>query len=55
LAATESLEHSAVLPILLRWSYFVDRFDSHLALQNYEFDRAHGLHSLVVAGVPRIA
>ena len=41
---------SAVLPILLALAvvFWLTGFDLIYAIQDYEFDRAHGLHSLVV-------
>jgi 4-hydroxybenzoate polyprenyltransferase len=44
------LEHSAILPLLLAAGvvFWLVGFDIIYALQDYEFDRAHGLHSLVV-------
>src|SRR5262249_34663148 len=48
------MRHSAVLPILLAVAVvlWLVGFDIIYALQDYEFDRAHGLHSLVVAWGP---
>ena len=45
-----SLGHSAILPLLLAVSvvFWLVGFDIIYALQDYEFDRNHGLHSLVV-------
>jgi 4-hydroxybenzoate polyprenyltransferase len=45
-----TLEHSAILPLLLAAGvvFWLVGFDIIYALQDYEFDRAHGLHSLVV-------
>jgi 4-hydroxybenzoate polyprenyltransferase len=45
-----TLENSAVLPLLLGTAvvFWLVGFDIIYALQDYEFDRAHGLHSLVV-------
>ncbi len=45
---------SAVLPILLALAvvFWLIGFDIIYALQDYEFDRTHGLHSLVVAWGP---
>jgi len=45
-----TLENSAVLPLLLGAAvvFWLVGFDIIYALQDYEFDRAHGLHSLVV-------
>jgi 4-hydroxybenzoate polyprenyltransferase len=49
------MHESAVLPILLALAvvFWLIGFDIIYALQDYEFDRGHGLHSLVVRwGVP---
>ena len=45
-----TLENSAVLPLLLAAAvvFWLAGFDIIYAVQDYEFDRAHGLHSLVV-------
>jgi 4-hydroxybenzoate polyprenyltransferase len=45
-----SLENSAILPLLLAAGvvFWLIGFDLIYALQDYEFDRQHGLHSLVV-------
>lgn len=45
-----SLKHSAFLPILLAVAvvFWLIGFDVIYAVQDYEFDRRHGLHSLVV-------
>ncbi len=45
-----TLENSAILPLLLAAGvvFWLVGFDIIYALQDYEFDRAHGLHSLVV-------
>lgn len=45
-----TLQYSAVLPLLLAGAvvFWLIGFDIIYALQDYEFDRAHGLHSLVV-------
>ena len=45
-----TLENSALLPLLLAVAvvFWLVGFDIIYALQDYEFDRAHGLHSLVV-------
>jgi 4-hydroxybenzoate polyprenyltransferase len=45
-----TLENSAILPLLLAAAvvFWLAGFDIIYALQDYEFDRAHGLHSLVV-------
>jgi 4-hydroxybenzoate polyprenyltransferase len=45
-----TLENSAILPLLLAVAvvFWLVGFDIIYALQDYEFDRAHGLHSLVV-------
>ncbi|MGA2540177.1 MAG: 4-hydroxybenzoate octaprenyltransferase [Verrucomicrobiota bacterium] len=45
-----TLENSAILPLLLAVGvvFWLVGFDIIYALQDYEFDRAHGLHSLVV-------
>jgi len=44
------LQYSAVLPLLLAAAvlFWLVGFDIIYALQDYEFDRRHGLHSLVV-------
>ena len=51
------LKESAVLPILLALAvvFWLIGFDIIYALQDYEFDRAHGLHSLVVRWGPKHA
>ena len=48
------LRHSALLPLLLAVAvvFWLVGFDIIYALQDYEFDRAHGLRSLVVAWGP---
>lgn len=45
-----SLKHSAFLPVLLAVAvvFWLVGFDVIYAVQDYEFDRRHGLHSLVV-------
>lgn len=45
-----SLRHSAILPLLLAVAvvFWLVGFDIIYALQDYEFDRRHGLHSLAV-------
>ncbi len=45
-----TLENSALLPVLLGVAvvFWLTGFDIIYAVQDYEFDRAHGLHSLVV-------
>jgi len=45
-----SLRHSALLAVLLAIAvvFWLVGFDIIYALQDYEFDRSHGLHSLVV-------
>jgi 4-hydroxybenzoate polyprenyltransferase len=45
-----SLKHSAILPVLLAGAvvFWLVGFDVIYAVQDYEFDRRHGLHSLVV-------
>ncbi len=52
-----SLRHSAVLPVLLAVAvvFWLVGFDIIYALQDYEFDRRHGLHSLVVRWGPQNA
>jgi 4-hydroxybenzoate polyprenyltransferase len=52
-----SLKHSAFLAVLLSAAvvFWLIGFDIIYAIQDYEFDRAHGLHSLVVAWGPRNA
>jgi 4-hydroxybenzoate polyprenyltransferase len=51
------LAHSALLPLLLAAGVvlWLVGFDIIYALQDYEFDRAHGLHSLVVRWGPKNA
>lgn len=51
------LSESFVLPLVLAKAVvlWLVGFDIIYALQDYEFDRAHGLHSLVVAWGPRNA
>ncbi len=51
------LLHSALLPLLLALAVvlWLIGFDIIYALQDYEFDRAHGLHSLVVRWGPKNA
>lgn len=51
------MKESAILPILLAVAvlFWLVGFDVIYALQDYEFDRRHGLHSLVVAWGPRNA
>lgn len=51
------LSESFVLPLVLATAvvFWLVGFDIIYALQDYEFDRAHGLHSLVVAWGPRNA
>ena len=46
--------HSALLPLLLAVAvaFWLVGFDIIYALQDYDFDRAHGLHSLVVRWGP---
>jgi len=48
------LDHGAGLPLLLAAAvvFWLIGFDIIYALQDYEFDRRHGLHSLVVAWGP---
>jgi 4-hydroxybenzoate polyprenyltransferase len=48
------MRYSALLPILLAVAvvFWLVGFDIIYALQDYEFDRTHGLHSLVVAWGP---
>ena len=45
-----SLRHSAILPLLLAVAvvFWLVGFDLIYAIQDYDFDRRHGLHSLVV-------
>lgn len=49
--------HSGALPLLLAVAvvFWLIGFDIIYALQDYEFDRSHGLHSLVVRWGPRNA
>jgi 4-hydroxybenzoate polyprenyltransferase len=51
------MKESAVLPILLALAvvFWLVGFDIIYALQDYDFDREHGLHSLVVRWGPRNA
>jgi 4-hydroxybenzoate polyprenyltransferase len=51
------MRHSALLPLLLAVGVvlWLVGFDIIYALQDYEFDRSHGLHSLVVRWGPRNA
>ena len=51
------LQHSALLPLLLAVAvvFWLIGFDIIYALQDYEFDRGHGLHSLVVRWGPKNA
>jgi 4-hydroxybenzoate polyprenyltransferase len=51
------LQHSALLPLLLAVAvvFWLIGFDIIYALQDYEFDRSHGLHSLVVRWGPKNA
>jgi len=51
------LQHSTFLPLLLAVVvvFWLIGFDIIYALQDYEFDRTHGLHSLVVAWGPKNA
>jgi 4-hydroxybenzoate polyprenyltransferase len=46
----KTMQYSALLPILLALAvvFWLVGFDIIYALQDYEFDRQHGLHSLVV-------
>lgn len=52
-----SLKHSAILPLLLAVAvvFWLVGFDIIYALQDYEFDREHGLRSLVVRWGPQNA
>ncbi|NLH73710.1 MAG: UbiA family prenyltransferase [Verrucomicrobia bacterium] len=45
-----SIKHSAILPLLLSVAvvFWLIGFDIIYSIQDYEFDRRHGLHSLVV-------
>jgi 4-hydroxybenzoate polyprenyltransferase len=51
------LQHSFLLPLVLAVAvvFWLVGFDIIYALQDYEFDRAHGLRSLVVAWGPKNA
>jgi 4-hydroxybenzoate polyprenyltransferase len=51
------LRHSALLPLMLALGVvlWLAGFDIIYALQDYEFDRSHGLHSLVVRWGPKNA
>ncbi|HKS38434.1 MAG TPA: UbiA family prenyltransferase, partial [Verrucomicrobiae bacterium] len=51
------MKESAILPLLLATAvvFWLVGFDIIYALQDYEFDRAHGLHSLVVRWGPENA
>ncbi len=44
------LKHSAILPLLMACAvvFWLIGFDIIYAIQDYDFDRSHGLHSLVV-------
>jgi 4-hydroxybenzoate polyprenyltransferase len=48
------MKESAILPLMLAGAvvFWLIGFDIIYALQDYEFDRAHGLHSLVVRWGP---
>lgn len=52
-----SMGHSAILPLLLAVAvvFWLIGFDIIYALQDYDFDRQHGLHSLVVRWGPKNA
>lgn len=52
--AWSPLKQSGVLPLLLALAvvFWLTGFDIIYALQDYEFDRSHGLHSLVVRWGP---
>jgi 4-hydroxybenzoate polyprenyltransferase len=52
LSAVEILEMAVLAVVVVLW---LTGFDIIYALQDYEFDRAHGLHSLVVAWGPQNA
>jgi 4-hydroxybenzoate polyprenyltransferase len=52
LSAVEILEMVVLAVVVVLW---LTGFDIIYALQDYEFDRAHGLHSLVVAWGPQNA
>jgi len=51
------MRESAILPLLLAMAvvFWLIGFDIIYALQDYEFDRTHGLHSLVVRWGPKNA
>jgi 4-hydroxybenzoate polyprenyltransferase len=51
------IQHSFLLPLVLAAAvvFWLIGFDIIYALQDYEFDRKHGLHSLVVAWGPKNA
>ena len=51
------LENSVLLPLILAVAvvFWLIGFDIIYAMQDYEFDRTHGLHSLVVAWGPQNA
>ncbi|MBI3191801.1 MAG: UbiA family prenyltransferase, partial [Pedosphaera parvula] len=51
------LREGAILPILLALTvvFWLVGFDIIYALQDFEFDRQHGLHSLVVRWGPKVA
>ncbi len=53
----QTLQYSAILPLLLAGAvvFWLIGFDIIYALQDYEFDRKEGLHSLVVRWGPRNA
>jgi 4-hydroxybenzoate polyprenyltransferase len=52
-----AIRHSALLPLLLAVGvvFWLIGFDMIYALQDYDFDRSHGLHSLVVRWGPKNA
>ncbi len=54
-AAIAPLELVAMLLLAVAVVFWLIGFDIIYALQDYEFDRAHGLHSLVVAWGPKNA
>lgn len=53
----DTLKHSAMLPLLLAAAvvFWVAGFDIIYSIQDFEFDRKKGLHSLVVRWGPKVA
>jgi len=54
-AAIQPLEVAAMLVLSIAVVFWLVGFDIIYAMQDYEFDRQHGLHSLVVAWGPKNA